>query len=308
MSKASTEPPFDTHALPNGEITNQASSLVKPYFELNGIRLYKEDCLKGMQHILQPGSVDVVVTSPPYNIGIKYSEYEDTRPRQEYLEWIEQIGVAVRRVLSDNGSFFLNVGGTLKDPWIPLDIAERTRKTFILQNTIHWIKSIAIPKKDAGRYENIKGDIAVGHYKPIGGKRFLNDAHEYIFHFTKSGEVQLDRLGVGVPYQDKSNIGRWKQARQDLRDRGNTWFIPYETIWDRETQRPHPSTFPVALPEMCVKVHGLERTNLILDPFMGIGTTAMASLKVCKPCIGFEIDEKYLQVASDRIREFKGFG
>jgi site-specific DNA-methyltransferase (adenine-specific) len=308
LSKASTEPPFDTHALPNGEITNQASSIVKPYFELNGIRLYKEDCLKGMQHILQPGSVDVVVTSPPYNIGIKYSEYEDTRPRQEYLEWIEQIGVAVRRVLSDNGSFFLNVGGTLKDPWIPLDIAERMRKTFILQNTIHWIKSIAIPKKDAGKYENIKGDIAVGHYKPIGGKRFLYDAHEYIFHFTKTGEVELDRLGVGVPYQDKSNIGRWKKAKQDLRDRGNTWFIPYETIWDRETQRPHPSTFPVALPEMCIKVHGVDRAQMVLDPFMGIGTTAIASLRLHKHCIGFEIDEKYLKVASDRVAEFRELG
>lgn len=308
MSKASTEPPFDTHVLPNDEITDQASSLVKPYFELNGIRLYKEDCLKGMQHILQPGSVDVVVTSPPYNIGIKYSEYEDTRPRQEYLEWIEQIGVAVRRVLSDNGSFFLNVGGTLKDPWIPLDIAERMRKTFILQNTIHWTKSIAIPKKDAGKYENIKGDIAVGHYKPIGGKRFLYDAHEYIFHFTKTGEVELDRLGVGVPYQDKSNIGRWKKAKQDLRDRGNIWFIPYETIWDRETQRPHPSTFPVALPEMCIKVHGVDRAQMVLDPFMGIGTTAMASLRLHKHCIGFEIDEKYLKVASDRVAEFRELG
>jgi site-specific DNA-methyltransferase (adenine-specific) len=289
-----------------GGETTQDLSLTKPYFELNGIKLYKEDCLKGMQEILKPGSIDVVVTSPPYNIGIKYSKYEDTKPRQHYLDWMEEVGTAVRKVLSENGSFFLNVGGTLKDPWIPLDIAERMRKTFVLQNTIHWIKSIAIPKKDAGKYENIKGDIAVGHYKPIGGKRFINDAHEFIFHFTKRGDVELDRLGVGVPYQDKSNIGRWKKAKQDLRDRGNTWFIPYETIWDRETQRPHPSTFPVALPEMCIKIHGLERTKLVLDPFMGIGTTAMASLRIHKPCVGFEIDQKYLDVAAERIRDFKG--
>jgi site-specific DNA-methyltransferase (adenine-specific) len=279
--------------------------LHKPYFELNGIKLYKKDCLRGMQEFLQPGSVDVVVTSPPYNIGVKYNAYEDTRPKQDYLEWMEHVGVAVRRVLSDKGSLFLNVGGTLKDPWIPLEIAERMRRTFVLQNTIHWIKSIAIPKKDAAKYENIKGDIAVGHYKPIGGKRFLNDAHEYIFHFTKDGDVELDRLAVGVPYQDKSNIGRWKRAQRDLRDRGNTWFIPYETIWDRETQRPHPSTFPIALPEMCIKVHGLDRTRLVLDPFMGIGTTALASLKVRKACIGFDVDETYLKEASDRVKGFK---
>ncbi len=258
-----------------------------------------------MRDILQPGSIDVVVTSPPYNIGIKYTKYDDIRPRKEYLDWIERVGVAVSRVLSDKGSFFLNVGGTLKDPWIPLDIAQRMRETFVLQNTIHWIKSIAIPKKDVGKYENIKGDIAVGHYKPIGSRRFINDAHEYIFHFTKEGDVELDRLAVGIPYQDKSNIGRWKKAKQDLRDRGNTWFIPYETIWDRETQRPHPSTFPVSLPEMCIKVHGLERARTILDPFMGIGTTAMASLRLHKPCVGFEIDANYLQVASDRIKKFR---
>jgi site-specific DNA-methyltransferase (adenine-specific) len=302
-----TEAPADLGSSQNQSNANRAL-LHKPYFELNGVKLYKEDCLKGMQEILQPSSVDVVVTSPPYNIGVKYNAYEDTRPKQDYLEWMERVGVAVRRVLSNRGSFFLNVGGTLKDPWIPLEIAERMRKTFILQNTIHWIKSIAIPKKDVGKYENIRGDIAVGHYKPIGGKRFINDAHEYIFHFTKNGDVGLDRLAVGVPYQDKSNIGRWKSAKRDLRDRGNTWFIPYETIWDRETQRPHPSTFPVALPEMCIRIHGLERTKMVLDPFMGIGTTAIASLRLRKSCTGFEIDDKYLKAASDRIAEFRELG
>ena len=171
-----SESPVDSKMSQNKSNINE-TLLPKPYFELKGVKLYKEDCLKGMREILQPGCVDVVVTSPPYNIGIKYNAYEDTRPRQDYLEWMERVGVAVRRVLSDKGSFFLNVGGTLKDPWIPLEIAERMRRTFVLQNTIHWIKSIAIPKNDAGKYENIKGDIAVGHYKPIGGKRLLNDAH-----------------------------------------------------------------------------------------------------------------------------------
>lgn len=276
--------------------------VVKPYFELDDIRLYKLDCLKGMREVLAKGSVDVVVTSPPYNIGIRYSEYQDNKPSRSYLDWMEDFGASVRGILSEDGSFFLNVGGTLKDPWIPLDIAERMRKSFVLQNTVHWIKSIAIPKRDVGKYDNIRGDIAVGHYKPIGGKRFLYDAHEYIFQFTKSGRVELDRLAVGVPYQDKTNIGRWKKADSDLRDRGNVWFIPYETIRDRETQRPHPSTFPVALPEMCIRVHGLERCRMVMDPFLGIGSTALACLRVGKPCVGFEVDEKYLHVARDRMK------
>ncbi len=278
--------------------------MAKPYFALNGIRLYLEDCKKGIPRVVKKGSVDVVCTSPPYNIGKKYTVYRDNRPREEYLDWIETISLAVKDALSRNGSYFLNVGGTPKDPWIPLDIAMRVREHFVLQNVIHWVKSIAIPKKDVGKYPNILGDIAVGHYKPIGGKRFLHDTQEYIFHFTNEGSVELDRLANGVPYQDKSNIGRWKKAKQDLRDRGNTWFIPYETIWDKETQRPHPSTFPIALPEMCIKLHGIERTKLVLDPFIGIGSTALACIRLKKKCVGFEVDEQYLDMAAERIRPY----
>jgi site-specific DNA-methyltransferase (adenine-specific) len=279
--------------------------MIEPYFVLNGIQLYLEDCKEGIPRVVKKDNVDVVCTSPPYNIGKKYTVYRDSKPREEYLDWIEAVSLAIKDALSRSGSYFLNVGGTPKDPWIPLDIAMRVRKHFVLQNVIHWVKSIAIPKKDVGKYPNIVGDIAVGHYKPIGGKRFLHDAHEYIFHFTKEGSVELDRLANGVPYQDKSNIGRWKKAKQDLRDRGNTWFIPYETIWDKETQRPHPSTFPIALPEMCIKLHGIQRTRLVLDPFMGIGSTALACLRLKKECIGFEIDKQYLDVAADRTKSYK---
>lgn len=129
----------------------------------------------------------------------------------------------------------------------------------------------------------------------------MHDCHEYIFHFTRSGNVELDRLAVGVPYQDKSNVGRWKSAGRDLRCRGNTWFIPYETIWDRKSQRPHPSSFPVALPTMCIKIHGVKRTRVVMDPFVGIGTTAIASYRLGRECVGFELDEQYLAVAKARL-------
>jgi site-specific DNA-methyltransferase (adenine-specific) len=267
------------------------------------ITLYHQECLQGLRRHLSPRSVSVVVTSPPYNIGVKYATYADTRPRNEYLAWMERVGEEVHRVLEPDGSFFLNLGNKPEDPWIAWDVANRLRKYFVLQNVIHWVKSIAIPKEDVGRYPNIKGDIAVGHYKPISSPRFLHDCHEFIFHFTKSGSVKLDRLAVGVPYQDKSNIGRWKAARADLRCRGNTWFIPYETIRDRNRQRPHPSTFPVKLPEMCIRLHGLSKTRLVLDPFMGIGSTAIACLRLGVPCVGFEIDDSYLDWAKRRLEE-----
>jgi site-specific DNA-methyltransferase (adenine-specific) len=100
----------------------------------------------------------------------------------------------------------------------------------VLQNVIHWVKSIAISTADVGNYPGIKGDIAVGNFEPIVSNRFLNDCHEYIFHFTKKGDVKLRKLAIGVPYQDKSSMTRRKATREDKRDRRNTWFIPYETI------------------------------------------------------------------------------
>lgn len=268
-------------------------------------KIYVMDCLEGMRRCLEDGEVDVIVTSPPYNLGIKYNKYDDTIPREKYLVWMEEVAKECRRVLARDGSFFLNMGYSFSDPWVAWEVAFRLRKYFVLQNVIHWIKSIAIEKRDVGNYPNILGDIAVGHYKPINSERYLAINHEYIFHFTKHGDVKLDKLAIGVPYQDKSNIGRWRSATKDLRDRGNTWFIPYETIRSREMERPHPSTFPPKLPEMCIKLHGLQKTKLVLDPFMGIGNTAIACVKLGVDFVGFEIDELYVRIAEKRIRELR---
>ena len=257
-----------------------------------------------MREKIEPGSVDVVVTSPPYNIGTQYNQYKDKMPKNSYLQWIRTVGDQVRLSLQDEGSFFLNVGGTPSDPGLPFEVAESLRPGFILQNVIHWVKSIAIEKSSVGTNAKLLDDIAVGHFKPINSERFLNDCHEYIFHFTKEGKVRLDRLAIGVPYQDKANIRRGSSKREDRRCRGNTWFIPYETIRNREAQRPHPASYPVRLPEMCIRLHGLDRTKLVLDPFIGIGSTAFACLRLGVSCVGFDIDPEYLEIASSRIDSY----
>jgi site-specific DNA-methyltransferase (adenine-specific) len=265
------------------------------------LRLYLEDCISGMQRHLEDESVSVVVTSPPYNLGINYSAYDDNVSREEYLEWTDRWGREVRRVLSKQGSFFLNVGSKPSDPMVPYQILNVMCRHFVLQNVIHWVKSIAILKREVGDYPGITQDVVVGHYKPINSPRFLNDCHEYIFHFTIRGDVALDRLAVGVPYQDKSNVSRWARASHGTHCRGNTWFIPYETIQNREKDRPHPATFPVELPTRCIKLHGLERVQLVLDPFLGIGTTALACARLELPFVGFEIAEDYFEQACKRL-------
>ena len=256
-----------------------------------------------MQEHLKPNSASVVVTSPPYNLGIKYSKYDDTISRDKYLLWLREWAGVVKNVLADDGSVFLNVGGKPTDPTVPFQVLEAVRSEFVLQNVIHWIKSISIEKADVGNYPNLLDDVSVGHYKPINSPRFVNDNHEYIFHLTRRGDVKLDRLAIGVPYQDKTNVARWKGTGQDVRCRGNTWFIPYETINSRSKDRPHPATFPVKLAEMCIKLHGVSRTTLVLDPFLGIGQSALAARKLNKPFVGFEIDAEYYAEAVKRLAE-----
>jgi site-specific DNA-methyltransferase (adenine-specific) len=240
--------------------------------------------------------VDLVVTSPPYNLGVRYGKYSDRQDRQSYLSWCEKWAAEIRRVLKPNGSFFLNIGSAPSNPMLPHEIVMQLRGNFVLQNTIHWTKSISI--------EDRQGAVrSFGHFKPISSKRFLNDCHEHIFHFTTNGRVELDRLALGVPYQDKSNIARWQHTRgTDLRCRGNTWFIPYQTIQSRAKERPHPATFPVQLAEWCIRLHGVTRVRIMLDPFLGIGNSAIAAQRCgVKEFIGFEIDEAYLAEAKRRI-------
>jgi site-specific DNA-methyltransferase (adenine-specific) len=255
------------------------------------------DCIEGMRS-LSDECIDCIVTSPPYNIGKVYKEYNDRRPRDEYIAWLGEVATESHRILKPKGSFFLNVGGRPSDPWIPLDVAQEFRSRFTLQNVIHWIKSIAIEKADVGQYDLIRGDIAVGHYQPVNSPRYLSQCQEYLFHFSKSGEVRLDKRAIGVPYQDKSNIGRWQAATEDLRDRGNTWFIPYPTI---RASRLHPTTFPVKLPLTCIRLHGYSMDTVVLDPFIGTGSTAVACRRLGVHFLGFEIDPAYRAIALQRL-------
>ena len=251
-------------------------------------RLICGDCLTVLP-TLAAGTVDVVVTSPPYNLGIAYRGYDDRRAEEDYLDWLIRVATEIRRVMKEDASFFLNISGSSSAPWLPFELIVRLRPLFVLQNHITWIKSIAT-KRDS-----------VGHFKPVGGQRFLHHNHEHIFHLTLSGDVKLDRLAIGVPFKDKSNIARRGHAR-DLRCRGNTWFIPYDTVQSKAAKFHHPSTFPVALPRWCIRLHGRKKT-VALDPFMGTGTTMVAAQLEGASGIGIDMDTAYVAIAQARLVE-----
>jgi site-specific DNA-methyltransferase (adenine-specific) len=250
------------------------------------------DCVVEMKSMPEK-SVDVIVTSPPYNIGIKYKTYQDRMTNEAYLAWLCNVGLEIKRILKDDGSLFLNIGNKPSLPYIAMQVCMEMAKNtgLILQNNIVWVKSITI------------NNTSSGHFKPINSKRYLNDQHESIFHFTKTGLVTMDRLGAGVPYADKSNIERWhhgeKGGKPDLRCRGNTWFIPYKTV---QKKKEHPAGFPTELPEMCIKLAGIKNDMVVLDPFLGCGSSLLACNKLNLNGIGIELDETYCQMTLERLK------
>jgi site-specific DNA-methyltransferase (adenine-specific) len=129
------------------------SILLKPYANVASgrtvARFYLADCVEVLRQ-LPAESVDVIVTSPPYNLGIQYSRYKDTLSQADYLAWTDAWIGAAARVLRRDGSMFLNVGAKPSDPWTALDVAQAARPHLRLQNIIHWVKSIAIDKASAG--------------------------------------------------------------------------------------------------------------------------------------------------------------
>lgn len=183
------------------------------------VRLIHGDCLEQMPKLASE-SVDVVVTSPPYNLGIEYSKFKDDQPREEYLKWTLQWCEEVKRLLKPQGSFFLNVGSSPSNPMLPHEIVIALRNTFVLQNTFRWIKSITVQPRDGE-------EISVGHFKPVNSKRFVTDCHEYVFHLAAETAPHWRRkrvTGRSARLRDmagQENVGTARGGR-----RRYTGFLP----------------------------------------------------------------------------------
>ena len=243
------------------------------------------DCVQVMRRKIADASVSVVVTSPPYNRQVAYRSYKDDIDEKKYLGWLKIVFAEIERVLKPEGSFFLVFGHAARTPWTAMQVAEIAGKLFQLQNQIIWVKSISVDERSRG------------HFTPIRGERFLNRAWEFVFHFTKSGRVPLDRLAAGVPYESKSNSMR---TGTSIRCSGDVWFIPQATVHGTEDRADHPATFPPELAERCLKLAGVRSDALVLDPFCGVnGMIAAAHLGM--PGIGIEIDPVYCKAARQRV-------
>jgi len=249
------------------------------------------DCQKILSSI-KDESVDLIITSPPYNIGRNYNEYNDNR--EDYITWLSNILNLCCNKLKKTGHLFLNLASTKNDPFGCYKIAENLN--WKLQNNIIWSKAV-----------EIDGYVR-GYSTPTSSKRYLQNGWEHIFHFTKEGNTEIDLEWSGVPYNTDYNnaVRNEKRSGKNWRSTTTCWYFTYKSKATKQINKEltsdklHPAIYPNNLVEKCIKVSGL-KSGLVLDPFMGTGTTGLVAKEYNLDFQGIEIDQDYFNFAKQRI-------
>lgn len=225
-----------------------------------------------------------IVTSPRYNCGKDYGcGISDKTPRDTYLLEMRTMGELLFRVSADTCVFFLNVGDDADWPDRSYSVMKEYEAAgWNLVQTIIWTKHMS------GR----------GHFQAISGEKRLNPLTENIFMLVKNKKAySLDRLAIGAPYTDKSNIKR-RGHTKDLRCAGNLWFIPYDTV-GKTIKKGHPAPFPVELAKKCILLNGCK--GPVLDPFAGILSTARACESLAVPYTMLELSKEAIDIGKGLI-------
>lgn len=227
---------------------------------------------------LPENSIHLMVTSPPYNVG---KEYDDNLSLNEYLDLLTNVWREVYRVLVPGGRACINVANVGRKPYIPLHsyiIESMTKLGFLMRGEIIWDKA-----SSAGT------STAWGSWQSASNPT-LRDVHEYIMVFSK---------------------GMFKRENKTKRNNTITkdQFLEYtKSIWTFSAESAkkigHPAPFPVELPYRTIQLYSFEN-EVVLDPFMGSGQTAIAAIKSNRHFIGYDIDKEYIKLANKRIKEFK---
>lgn len=259
--------------------------LGKPYFQGSNCLIYNLDCLEAIA-ILPDESIDLTVTSPPYNIG---KEYENTLPLHDYINWCEKWITEIYRLTSSDGAFWLNLGYlSIKNraKAIPISYLLWDKIPFYLIQEIIW-------------------NYGAG----VAGSKFFSPRNEKFLWYVKNSEAytfNLDDIrdpNVKYPNQKKNGKIRVNPLGKNPTD---VWEFPKVTSGQNRASKertPHPAQFPVVVIERVIKASS-NQNQIILDPFLGSGTTAVAALDLNRLVIGFEIRQDYCDIAAQRIDNF----
>ena len=226
-------------------------------------------------HELPDSSVHLMVTSPPYNVG---KEYDEDLSLEDYLAFLGRVWKETWRMLVPGGRMCINVANLGRKPYIPLHafIAEQAIELgFLMRGEIIWNKGASASPSTAW-----------GSWKSAGNP-ILRDVHEYILVFSKDAYKRQN------PQKRASTITR----DEFLEYNKSMWNFPAESA----RKIGHPAPFPVELPRRLIQLYTFEN-EIVLDPFMGSGQTAIAARKSGRHYIGYDINETYVALANQRIR------
>lgn len=226
---------------------------------------------------LPDNSIHLMVTSPPYNVG---KDYDEDFTLKEYLKFLKTVWKEVHRVLVPGGRVCINIANLGRKPYIPLHsfiIRDMLDLDFLMRGEIIWNKaSSASPSTAWGSWLSAANPI-------------LRDIHEYILVFSK-GTFSRKNL-------NKRNNTISKEEFLELTK--SVWTFPAESA----RKVGHPAPFPVELPYRLIQLYTYE-DEVILDPFIGSGQTAIAVIKANRHYVGYDIEEEYVKLSKKRIHEF----
>ena len=244
------------------------------YWKKDNIQIFNEDFLKIS---IPEESIDLVITSPPYNVGIDYKENNDSISYEEYLDWTEKWLSKVFKLLKEDGRLCLNIpldknkGGKNS---VYADIVNIAKKIgFNYQSTIIWNE------------QNISKRTAWGSWLSASAPYVIAPVETIVLFYKE----------------------QWKKKKKGTSDISKEEFIEWTNgLWtfsgESKKRIGHPAPFPLELPKRCIKLFSYIG-DTILDPFVESGTTLISAYKLNRKGIGVEISKEYFELAIKRINK-----
>ncbi len=225
---------------------------------------------------LPDNSVALMVTSPPYHVG---KDYDSDASFEEYLGLLRTVFTEVRRVLEPGGRAAVNVANLGRRPYLPLS----HRVAAILEDLGFHMRGEVIWQKAKGAGNSCAFGTFASARNPV-----LRDVHEYVLVFSKG---RMDRVRRGRSTIDKDEF---------LAATLSVWDIPAESAH----RIGHPAPFPVALARRLIELYTFSG-DVVLDPFLGSGSTAVAAVEARRRFVGYDIKRDYVRLARQRVRQAK---
>jgi len=251
--------------------------MVNRTLELN--KIYCMDCVEGMKQI-EDNSIHLCFTSPPYNCNIQYDTYNDNRELEEYFSFIKEVFAEVYRILVVGGRCAVNIPNAIKigDDVVFLGVYYQRIFDdigFITREHITWVKGY--------NENNFQGNnTAWGSWKSPSNPHLRSLTEKIIVLSKKNMKLE------GVESDLTANeFKEWTK---------NCWFVPTDNSPE------HPATFPFELAKRIIKLYSW-KGNTIIEPFSGRGTTCIMAKTLNRDFIGFEISQRYVDIANKRLTQ-----